>query len=173
MYTSFRQEELNNDYMESLKPAPFHALLGVGISSMCAVLEELRYKNKQFPSPMGEGADVAERERSVQLRERVNPSVQERVNSCHSNKTMHPRHCEEVTDVTDAAIQPFLHENNNFAKKKKVNNKLDRHALLGLAMTISNVLPSLSELDGCHLFTQSLNHLLTCSLPERRCVWSQ
>ena len=91
MYTSFRQEELNNDYIESLKPAPFHALLGVDISSMCAVLKDLRYKNTFLPL-LGE--------------------------------------------------QPLF-------------------------------LPLSVELDGCHLFTQSLNHLLTCSLPERRCVWSQ
>ena len=70
MYTSFRQEELNNDYIESLKPAPFHALLGVGISSMCAVLKDLRYKElsslgggcpsgrervMSVPSPSGRG----------------------------------------------------------------------------------------------------------------------
>ena len=130
---------------------------------MCAVLKELRHK--KLPSLGGEC-----------------PLGQERVNPCHSNKTTKPCHCEEVTGVTDEAIQLMLHKYNNFAQKKIVNKKLDRHGLIALAMTERTLFPSLGEQPlflplsgevrrGVNSFTQSLNHLLTCSLPERRYVW--
>ena len=93
-------------------------------------------------------------------------------NPFNRNQTTNPCHCEEPNVFGDEAIQLMLHKYNNFAQKKTVNKKLDRRGLIALAMTAHRFLPLSGEVRrGVNSFTQSLNHLLTCSLPERRYVW--
>ena len=181
MYTSLRQEGYKKKcFYESLKAPPVHALHGGRISSMCDVLEGIRYKNiflplprewicgrtqvrianrfvgryevpktkfcerganprqarrgvnsyNMFPSPTGEDRTLYEYTSTEEFLERVN---------------LINRHCEEVTGVTDEAILPMLHKYNNFTQKKTVNKKLDRHALIGLAMTGHRFLPLSGE----------------------------